>query len=249
MLPIIIPSYEPDERLIDLLDDFKEEGLTDVVLVDDGSGEEYQHLFDKARDEYGCVVLKHAVNQGKGRALKTAFNFCLNEYPDMIGCITADSDGQHSVSCIKCCMDALVKNPGALILGVRDFSLENVPWKSRFGNTLTSFICKYLEGVSVSDTQTGLRGISTEFMKTCLNVEGERFEFETRMLIATKGVCDIFEVPIETIYDSKENHQSHFNPVKDSIRVYKVFQKSFTKLIVACVGLKVVIDFFRKGRD
>jgi len=248
MIPVIIPSYEPDDRLITLLDEFREAGLTDVILVDDGSGEDYKAIFEMAKKEYGCIVLKHAVNQGKGRGLKTAFNYCLNEYPDMIGCITADSDGQHSVGCIKRCMAALEEHPDALILGVRDFSLDNVPWKSRMGNTITSYICKILEGVEVSDTQTGLRGISREFMKVCMNVEGERFEFETRMLIATKNTCEIVEVPIETIYDSKENHQSHFNPVKDSIRVYKVFEKSFAKVIAAAFAIKMLLNMLKKPK-
>ena len=81
-VPIIIPSYEPDEKLPDLLKKLRETGFRNIVLVDDGSGEKYAGIFTEAETTYGCVVLHHAVNQGKGRALKTAFNFCLREFAD-----------------------------------------------------------------------------------------------------------------------------------------------------------------------
>ena len=249
MIPIVIPSYEPDERFPAILEDLKQAGMGPVVVVDDGSGEEYQDFFTKAEElvkPLGGVVLHHEVNKGKGRGLKTAFSYILENMPDAVGCITADSDGQHSVECIKKCMDALVEHPSNLILGVRDFSGENVPFKSRFGNTLTIRTCSFLCGVTVTDTQTGLRGIPRAFMKDLLDVAGERFEFETRMLIATKDKYPIVEVPIKTIYDSKENHKTHFNPVKDSIRIYKIFGAIILKYLFSSLSSFVIdIGFFQ----
>ncbi len=239
MIPVVIPSYEPDERFPAILQDLKQAGLGPVVVVDDGSGEDYNGFFEQAEElvkPLGGVVLHHEVNKGKGRALKTAFTYILENMPEATGCITADSDGQHSVECIKKCMDALKENPDSLILGVRDFSGEDVPFKSRAGNTLTVKVFGYLCGLKVSDTQTGLRGISRDFMKELLDVEGERFEFETRMLVVTKDKYKIVEVPIKTIYDSKENHQTHFNPVKDSIRIYKIFGIIFAKFMFASLS-------------
>ena len=229
IVPVIIPSLEPDERLCLLLQDLKEKNIAPIVLVDDGSSMQYRSIFDVAEKEYGCIVLRHAVNLGKGRALKDAFNFCLNKWENMLGCVTADSDGQHTVDCILRCIDALINNPHSLILGVRDFTLENIPNKSRMGNKITRQICKYLCGVNVSDTQTGLRAIPKAFMKELMSVEGERFEFETRMLVVTKDRYNIVEIPIETIYDSKEKHTTHFDPLKDSIRIYKIFGSIFAK--------------------
>ena len=205
MIPIVIPAYEPDERFPAILEDLKQAGMGPVVVVDDGSGDEYRDFFVKADElvkPLGGVVLHHEVNKGKGRALKTAFSYILENMPDAVGCITADSDGQHTVECITKCMKALEERPDNLILGVRDFSGEDVPFKSRFGNNLTIKICSFLCGVKVTDTQTGLRGIPRTFMKDLLDVEGERFEFETRMLIATKDKYPIYEVPILTIRSS-----------------------------------------------
>jgi glycosyltransferase involved in cell wall biosynthesis len=225
IIPIVIPAYEPDEKLIGLLEDLKAAELSPVVVINDGSeGEEYDRIFDKAR-LLGAVVLSHAVNMGKGRALKNAMNYCLGEYPGLLGIVTADSDGQHKTEDITKCMKALVENPEDLILGVRDFASAGVPARSLFGNRTTSVVMKILTGMSISDTQTGLRGIPSEFMKFLLTEKGERYEFETNMLLDTKELgINIREVPIETIY-LEENKSSHFHPVRDSIRIYAGFLK------------------------
>lgn len=241
-IPIIIPSLEPDDRFTSLLKELKEEDVNPVIVVDDGSSEAYRHYFDEAEKNYGCVVLRHHVNMGKGRALKDAFNYCLERYPDMIGCVTADSDGQHSPECIRKCMNALMEHPDELILGCRDFDDPGVPDKSRIGNKITRIVCKLMCGVSVSDTQTGLRAIPRSFMSYLLTVDGERFEFETNMLIETKDRVGIHEVSIQTIYDSKENHTSHFNPIKDSIRIYKLFGRVFARFLLSSLS-SCLIDF------
>ena len=134
LVPIIIPSYEPDERLIDIIKDLVEADLTPIVLVDDGSGDEYSKYFKEAQQIMGDkgVLLTHEVNKGKGRALKTAFSYILNgDLKSSIGAITADSDGQHTVECISKVKDALIAHPDDLILGVRKFDGPDVPWKSR----------------------------------------------------------------------------------------------------------------------
>lgn len=239
-IPIIIPSYEPDSRLVPLLQDLRAAGLNDIVLLDDGSKEMNHHYFELAEQEYGCIVLTHYANMGKGRALKDAFNYCLNEFPNMIGCVTADSDGQHTPTDIKKCMDALAANPNGFVLGCRDFTSDNVPKKSRFGNNLTRKVCSAVCGVKVSDTQTGLRAIPKAFMVELLNTKGERFEFETNMLIASKDKYPIIEVPIETVYDSVEDHQTHFDPIKDSIRIYKIFGGRFVKFLFSSLSSSVI---------
>ncbi len=251
-VPIVIPSYEPDEKLSGLLKKMKETGFRNIVLVDDGSGGEYTHFFDEAQEVYGCRVLHHAVNQGKGRALKTAFNYCLQEFSDMPGVVTADSDGQHSPECILSCVDMLLAHPDALIMGCRCFEGGDVPARSEFGNKCTRIVMKYLTGITVSDTQTGLRGIPRAFMERLLMVKGERFEFETNMLLETKErKVPIVEVPIRTIY-IEENKTSHFNPIKDSLKIYMIFGKFlFSSLSSSVVDLALfsMFCFLAKGMD
>lgn len=251
-IPIIIPSYEPDEKLLSLLKRLRETGFKNIVVVDDGSGAEYAHFFKEAEDVYECSVLHHAVNQGKGRALKTAFNYCLREFKDMPGAVTADSDGQHSPECILLCADTLIAHSEALILGCRSFEEEDVPARSEFGNKCTRVVMKYLTGITVSDTQTGLRGIPAAFMEQLLQVKGERFEFETNMLLETKSrKIPIVEVPIQTIY-IEENKTSHFNPIKDSIKIYMIFGKFlFSSLSSSVLDLALfsMFCFFMRGRQ
>lgn len=224
-IPVIIPSYEPDDKLITLLEALKQTGISHVVVVDDGSGAQYETFFELAEEMDNCTVLHHAVNLGKGRALKTAFNHCLRVYGESPGCVSADSDGQHTPADILACMRKLWENPQALILGCRDFDAPSVPARSSFGNKCTRKVFRYLLGLSVSDTQTGLRSIPTLFMKELMQVKGERFEYETNMLIETKNLnIPILEVPVETVY-IEENKTSHFNPIKDSVRIYLVFGK------------------------
>ena len=250
-IPVVVPAYEPDEKLSGLLRKLREAGFINIVLVDDGSGEGYVHLFEDGKKEYGCVVLRHAVNQGKGRALKTAFNYCLEAYPDTPGVITADSDGQHTPECILSCAAALAENPESLILGCRCFDGEDVPARSEFGNKCTRAVMKYLTGITVSDTQTGLRGIPAGFMAQLLKVPGERFEFETNMLLETKKrKVPIFEVPIKTVY-IEENRTSHFNPIKDSIKIYMIFGKflfsSLSSSVVDLVLFSVFCYLFKSA--
>ncbi len=238
-IPVVIPAYEPDNNLITLCGNLINNDITDIIIVDDGSGEEYSEIFSTVKTKYNCTILTHDINKGKGRALKDAFEFLLSDN-SLVGCVTADSDGQHSVNDIKKCIDALIANPQSLILGCRNFSGDNVPTKSAFGNNLTRNVCRLLCSVNVSDTQTGLRAIPKDFMNHLLSTSGERFEFETNMLIETKDRVSIVEVPIETIYDSKDNHKTHFRAVVDSIRIYRIFGRIFAKYLVSSLSSSVI---------
>ncbi len=230
---IIIPSLNPDEKLLTLLADLREAGFERLLVVNDGSSAEYDDYFRQARDNYGCTVLRHAVNQGKGRALKTAFNHLLNESEPCHGAVTVDSDGQHRIADTIAVAKEVVAHQNALVMGCRDFSDNNanIPARSRFGNRTTSRILRLLCGITLSDTQTGLRGFSLEAMRRFLSTKGERFEYEMNMILDAHD-CGmlLLEVPIETVY-IEENKSSHFNPLLDSIRIYSIFLKFiFTSL-------------------
>ncbi|MBR6146717.1 MAG: glycosyltransferase family 2 protein [Lachnospiraceae bacterium] len=244
VVPVVIPAYEPDEKLIGLVEKLNQANLEPIIIVDDGSDQiVYGSIFEKASD-LGATILTHAVNMGKGRGLKTAFNYCITEYDGLVGVVTADSDGQHRVEDIQKCKEALLDNPHALILGVRDFNKDGIPARSVFGNKTTSRVMKLLTGISISDTQTGLRGISVDFMKDLLTENGERFEFETNMLLLAKeNSVEIKEVPIETIY-LEDNRSSHFNPIKDSFKIYVVFFKFLMSSLSSSVVDMVLFSIF-----
>ena len=245
---VIIPAYKPADSMLTLIEELKMHGVGAMIVVDDGSGEEYAPLFKAAR-EGGATVLCHAVNMGKGRALKTAFNHILSAMPHITGAVMADADGQHACTDIVACAERLLESPDALIMGCRQFDESIVPFKSRFGNKLTRTAMKVLCGVTVSDTQTGLRALGTGFMRRLLTLSGERYEFETNMLLETRraGIA-IVEVPIATIYIDN-NAASHFNPLRDSLRIYgllfKFVASSLASSIVDIVMFSVFVAILR----
>lgn len=226
-MTVVIPSLDPDERLLAVIRGVQAQGFTDILLVDDGSASENQHFFDEG-EALGCTLLHHEVNKGKGRALKTAFAWFLENRPDAAGVVTIDGDNQHHPEDIAACTDLMFRQQrDSLILGVRDFNQDNVPPKSRFGNKCTSFVFRVFCGLKVSDTQTGLRVFPRGIIPKMLEIAGERFEYETNMLLVCKQAnIPLVEQTIRTIYIDS-NATTHFHPVKDSLRVYGIIIKFF----------------------
>jgi glycosyltransferase involved in cell wall biosynthesis len=236
---ILIPSLNPDQRLLDLTGDLIASGFCDIIVVNDGSKDTCEPIFGILA-QLGCHVFRHAVNLGKGRALKTGINAFLNLFPDRIGLVTADADGQHGVSDIGRLTKAMEVMPEALILGVRNFDQSDVPFKSRAGNKITRTLFGYLSGMKITDTQTGLRGIPKSAMPWMMDMKGERFEYEMNMLIESKRHnMDILEVPIATIYIDS-NASSHFNPFLDAIRIYSLLGKfAFSSIGTALLDISI----------
>ncbi len=249
---VVIPAYKPLEAFGDFLGCLKSQGdFTDIVVVDDGSGEEYGGIFQAVEDLPGVVVLRHHTNLGKGRALKTAFNYCLGLTKGggpCAGVITADADGQHRVGDIIRIGRALAGNPEKLVLGSRAFGGQDIPLRSRFGNTVSRLVYRWLCGVNVSDTQTGLRGIPCGFLEECCGIEGERYEYETNMLLKAKELDIRFtEIPIETVYENS-NSGSHFNPLRDSLKIYSViFKYSLSSILSVVIDYLVFYYLYGKG--
>ncbi|MDI4644555.1 bifunctional glycosyltransferase family 2/GtrA family protein [Cohnella hashimotonis] len=221
-MTILIPSYEPDERLLGLIHDLKKVTDTPILIVDDGSGDKYNGIFQSAR-EAGCTVLTHEDNKGKGKALKTGFDF-IKRTGDTEGVVCADSDGQHLPHDIMRIAQKVRTHRRHIVLGSRRFT-GKVPLRSRFGNSATRLIYAFATGAPIQDTQTGLRGYSTDMLDWLCRVPGERFEYEMNMLLASKpaGYATV-EVPIDTVY-LDDNKSSHFRPLADSARIYFPFLK------------------------
>lgn len=212
---VVLPSLNPDEKLGIVIDGLLQYGFTDIILVNDGSSPEKLHYFTEAAQHPEVHLLHHEVNRGKGAALKTAFQYVLENRPNGAGVITVDGDNQHHPEDTRRCAEQMLES-GHLVLGVRDFSQPDVPFKSRNGNKITSLVFKLFVGMTISDTQTGLRAIPGELLPLMLEIGGDRFEYETNMLLALKERDLPFdEVKIRTVY-LEENKSSHFRAVRDS---------------------------------
>ena len=218
---VLIPVYNPNEKIMEKFLDELSKNFENIVFINDGCSKKYDKFMDNIAKKY--PVLKHHINYGKGRGLKNGLNYILNEYKNCKVIVTADCDGQHSVKDIKRVADVALKSQDDLVLGVRCFKDSGVPFKSKFGNIITRNVLYNFVGVKTSDTQTGLRAMSYDVARKLLDLHGERYEYETNVLIETnyRGI-DIKEVVIDTIYINN-NETSHFNPVKDSLKVYRLF--------------------------
>ncbi len=224
---VIIPSLDPDERLAAVVEALTDGGFTDIVLVDDGSDAAHRPLFARLAALPQVTVLTHKTNRGKGRAIKTGLAYVLEHRPDSRGAVTVDGDGQHAAADVRRLAQALLADGSRVYLGARDFRAAQVPARSRFGNRTTCLVLRLLCGIRVRDSQTGLRAFPRRFLPSLLQVPGERFEYETNMLLefADRHI-PYAELPIDTIYIEK-NESSHFRPVQDSWRIYRLILRRF----------------------
>jgi len=219
---LLIPALDPDEKLIDCIHGLHltvKDSCTRIVIVDDGSGPAAAPFFQQAEQE-GCLLCRHAANQGKGAAIKTGIREAIRRYGSAIRIVTLDADGQHAPADVLRILQMMDRHPAALVLGVRDFSGKNVPTKSRWGNRITSMVFRLSTGIKCLDTQTGLRGIPSSLLQMALAIGGDRYEYEMDFLQEAAGKAEIIQIPIQTIYEDG-NKCSHFRPVRDSILIYR----------------------------
>lgn len=238
---VVIPSLEPNLILITYLKELLEQGISNIIVINDGSSNEYDPIFHEIEKMKECKLLTHTENLGKGAALKTAFGYIINDMPHVRGIITADSDGQHSVKDVCRLGRELASTKETLLLGCRDFTTPDIPLKSRVGNRLSTLLFWALHGVWLTDTQTGLRAFDSSLLEEMLEIKGERFEYEMEMLIhCSEKKIPLTKLKIQTIYEGN-NEGTHFQPVQDSIRIGKTLLSKIGRYI-ASSGLSTAID-------
>ncbi|WP_139905972.1 bifunctional glycosyltransferase family 2/GtrA family protein [Clostridium thermarum] len=241
---ILIPAYEPGRKLINLIYDLINSCEYDIVVVDDGSGEEYKYIFDTVIS-LGCTVLTHEKNMGKGAALKTGFRY-IQQTNEKTGVVTADCDGQHLPKDIVKIAETIKEHKNSVVLGTRRFA-GKVPFRSRFGNSVTRAVFSFASGAKVYDTQTGLRGFSADMLPWLCQISGNRFEYEMNMLLETiPAGYSFYEIDIDTVY-LERNKSSHFHPLKDSIKVYlPIIKFSISSILSGIIDFLLlgVIQFF-----
>lgn len=232
---VVIPAYEPDEKLLHVVADLRRDTAYAIVVVDDGSSAAAQPVFAALPED--VTLLRHAENRGKGRALKTAYEYIAAHFPQTEGVVTVDADGQHLPTDVVRVSEEWAAHPETLVLGSRRFT-GDVPWRSRTGNAITRAVFRLSTGVAVFDTQTGLRAFAVSRIPMMLEMRGERYEYEINVLLyATRQRIPIREVTIETVYIA-DNASSHFHPLRDSWRIYKMIL-----LFVASSLLSALVDY------
>ena len=234
MNALLIPIYEPTERVLPFLKGFSKGDFDAFLVVDDGSGEAYRDIFDAVAKETVFSVVSYDVNHGKGHALKHGLRELLRRYPDLDFVVTADGDGQHIKPDILAIRDAALSTPGKVVLGARDF--KDAPKKSASGNLWSARYFRLATGVKIQDCQTGLRALPKESFDLALYTYGERFDYEMNFLITASREFGLHEVTIHTIYEDG-NKGTHFRPVVDSLLIMR------TPIAYLIVGLlSFIID-------
>jgi putative flippase GtrA len=242
---VLIPAYRPSQALAAIVKAVAASAIPAIVVVDDGSGPEFNEAFDCVSAIPEVTLLRHAANMGKGAALKTGIHFILSTYESACGVITVDADGQHAPEDILKVRARFEQSPGSLVLGVRSFG-EKIPLRSRLGNQITRRLMRVVLGHDLEDTQTGLRAIPRTLAARLLKVAASGYEFELEMLIAARHLgIPIVQEPIRTIYQAG-NPTSHFQPLRDSMRIYFVLLRfSFIALLTAALDNLLFYSVFR----
>jgi len=232
---VLIPAYKPGHVLAELVRGLCAAGVGRIVIVDDGSGPSYQSIFDSLQERPEVILLGHAVNLGKGAAIKSGVEFILRNFGEPVMIVTADADGQHAAADILAVGEASCAAERSLVLGARKFA-HWVPLRSRWGNQVTRVVMRMVVGQNLSDTQTGLRGIPPALQARLLALKSNGYEFELDVLLLAREMrIPIREHPIRTIYHAL-NASSHFNPLLDSMRIYFVLLR-FLMASLATAGL------------
>lgn len=240
-LAALIPAYSPAEPLIKLVQELSSSAFSAIVVVNDGSRPECEKIFHEISQLPKVSTVCHATNLGKGAALKTGLNYAYCKYPNVIGVVTIDADGQHLVKDALMVADSLRQHPNSVVIGVRAFN-KDVPLRSMFGNQLTKKLFRFLVGQHLTDTQSGLRGIPRGFIGKLLKIDSRGYEFELDMLLACKySNTPIVEREITTVY-LDGNQSSHFNPIFDSMKIYFVlFRFMLASLATALIDYTIFI--------
>ena len=232
---VMIPALDPGPDLAAYAAALLARGPEALVVVDDGSGPGSREVFAALEAMDRCTVLRHPVNRGKGRAMKTAFAYILNQSA-WTGCavVTADADGQHLAQDIAAVSRQMLEG-GHVVLGVRDFTAPQVPPRSRMGNQITVGVFRLFFGMRIGDTQTGLRAFPREVLPELAGVPGDRYEYETQMLfLMSRKKLPFDQVEIATVY-LEENRSSHFRVVRDSLRIYALIIRYLLSSVSAAV--------------
>lgn len=209
---IILPTYNNHSTIEQVIKSALEQ-TSHVIVVNDGCTDNSLSLIEK----YPVQLITYRKNQGKGYALRQGFKHALQQGYEYA--ITIDTDGQHfPEDCIHF-FKKLETNAGALMIGSRDLSHENVPNKSTFGRAFSNFWFKVETGKDMPDTQSGFRLYPIYRYKNT-HFFTKKFEFEIEIIVrsAWKNI-QIIAVPVNVFYPSKEERITHFRPFKDFFRI------------------------------
>ena len=217
-LCVLIPAYNAEGTLEGVIEGVKKTHL-DIIVVDDGSADSTVRI----AGEMGVVLLRHPVNRGKGRALRTGFAYVMDYGYEAI--ITLDADGQHDAAEIPRFVELYRKESPDIIIGSRAAQFNEMTWLRRFWNRLGAKAVSRLTGTVISDSQSGYRLIRAEVLQN-VTLSTSTYETEMELLIkACKKGYRVVNVPT-TGHPINNTPASHFRPVVDTFKICMLYLRS-----------------------
>ncbi|WP_420251010.1 MULTISPECIES: DUF2062 domain-containing protein [unclassified Maridesulfovibrio] len=208
---IVIPVYNHGATLREVARRALNYG--EVLIIDDGSTDGGS---DKVRD-LDLTVVSHSENLGKGQAILTAADKARELGKTHI--ITIDADGQHFPEDLPIFLEAIEQSPEAIFVGSRNFEGQNVPGASKFGRSFSNFWLRVQTGIKLSDVQSGFRAYPLEIFSV-VNTSETRYAFEVEILVKSAWAgYELKDLPIEVHYPSPDERVSHFDAIKDNVRI------------------------------
>ncbi|NQV09004.1 glycosyltransferase family 2 protein [Candidatus Woesearchaeota archaeon] len=202
---VIIPAYNEQKYISNVIKDVKKYSKN-IIVVDDGSSDETFKIAKKS----GVVALKHVVNLGKGAALKTGCDYALKHGAERL--IAVDADGQHDPKDIPIFVKRL-KNVD-IVFGIRKLN-KKMPIVLKFGNWFLSWVTKLLYNIDIKDTQCGYRAFTSKTYKK-IRWRASDYSMESEIIanVGKNGLKYDF-VQIDTIYSDKYKGTT----VADGVRI------------------------------
>ncbi len=214
---IVIPAYNEETLIGQVVKEVAKEGFTSIIAVDDGSSDETS----RAAQAEGAIVLRHSLNRGKGAATRTGIEAAIKLGADIV--VTVDGDGQHSPKEIAHLIKPIMEEKYDVVLGSRQISKGPMPSHKIVHNKIANTITLLYSGIRVQDSQSGFRAYSRHAC-SLLDTTSDSYEYESeviRLIAAHK--LSYTEVPISTLYTDYSTTKLHKQDISNGIRtVYKM---------------------------
>ena len=211
---VILPAYNEATRIQPVIEEIAEKGYR-MVIVNDGSSDNTLEVIKESQKKYpkSIYIYSHIINRGVGVAMQTGFDAVLRYNPKYI--VNMDSDGQHSADDLDNVLKPLVTGEAEAVIGVRP--LEDMPFSRNFANSVMNLLTRIFYNVSVSDSQTGFRAITSDALKKInINARGYLISSEFIREVNDNNI-PFAEVPIKTIYTPET--QAKGTNVKEAIKI------------------------------
>lgn len=215
---IVIPAFNEEKVIQEVITEVKKTGYGDIIVVDDGSSDKTR----KKAQEMGIFALKHKINRGKGAATKTGIEAAKLLGADII--VTMDGDGQHDPEDIKSLIDPILNGSCDVVLGTRLLNPEGMPWYKIWQNRIGNVITWYLFGLYVTDSQSGFRAYSRHASEI-INTKSDRYEYDSEVIREIYIYrLNFKEIPIKVRYTEYSMGKIHKQSIVNGFKtVYKMF--------------------------